>query len=289
MQFLLNGLVYGSAIALLALAFQMVYLPTRIFFVGLAGIYSLAPFVVLAGLEAGFGLGRAGCAAVLASGGVSLVLGWANHFPLARRQASEGAQLVASLGVYIILVQIVALLWGSDTKSIRSGVDGTIEWSGVVVTQSQWTIAGVSAALIVGTGLFLSRSELGLRLRALADNPVQFGLFGYNVNRYRLLAFGLAGVLASASAVVRAIDVGFNPYVGLNAVLLAVVAVIVGGQGSFVGPVLGGLVLGLVRETVVWNYSARWQEAATFALLAVFLLFRPQGLFGKQRRLEAAF
>jgi len=69
--------------------------------------------------------------------------------------------------------------------------------------------------------------------------------------------------------------------------LLAVVAVIIGGQSSFSGPVLGALLLGIIRAQVVWYMSARWQEAATFLLLAVFLLFKPQGLLSSKTRLEA--
>jgi branched-subunit amino acid ABC-type transport system permease component len=132
------------------------------------------------------------------------------------------------------------------------------------------------------------RPNLGLRLRALADNPVQFALFGYNLDRHRLLAFGLAGVFATASSLVTAYDIGFDPHTGLNEVLLAVVAAIIGGRGSFMGAFVGALLLGTLRAQVVWYWSARWEEAATFALLALFLLIRPQGLLGQKYRLEAA-
>ena len=157
----------------------------------------------------------------------------------------------------------------------------------LVVTGAQWASLGAAVLLLGGFGLFLMRSDLGLRLRALADNPVQFTLFGYNMNHHRLLAFGLAGFFAAASALVTAYDIGFDPYAGLHAVLLAVVAVIIGGQGSFVGPVLGALLLGVLRAQVVWYWSARWQEAVTFGLLALILLLRPHGLLGRKSRLEA--
>ena len=90
-----------------------------------------------------------------------------------------------------------------------------------------------------------------------------------------------------------AYDIGFGPHTGLHATLLAVVAVIIGGRSSFVGPIVGGLLLGLIcaldliHAQVVWHFSARWQDAATFAALALFLLLRPQGLFGQKTRIEA--
>ena len=287
MQILLNGLISGSAIALLAVAFQAVYLPTRVFFLGLAGIYALAPFLAQMVLVHGGGWFAAILVALLGAIGVSLLCEWANHARLARRNASEGTHLIASLGIYIVIVQVIAMLWGNDTKTLRTGLDATIRFGGVVVTGAQWLTLATAVLLLVGFAVLLMRSDLGLRLRALADNPTQFALFGYNVNHHRLLAFALAGFFATASSLVTAYDIGFDPHTGLQAVLLAVVAVIIGGRGSFLGPVAGALLLGILRNQVVWYWSARWQEAATFALLALFLLVRPHGLFGQKYRLEA--
>lgn len=287
MQILINGLVSGTAIALLAAAFQAVYLPTRVFFIGLAGIYSFCPYVARAVLEAGGGWGLALPAALATGVLLCLLCEWANHAPLARRRASEGAQLIASLGIYIVLVQIVAMIWGNDTKTLRTGLDSVSRLGETIVTGAQWITLGVGVLVLGGFAVFLMRSNLGLRLRALADNPTMFALFGYNVDRHRLLAFGVSGVFCAAASLTTAYDIGFDPHGGLHAVLLAIVAVIVGGQGSFLGPVIGALLLGILRAQVVWHLSARWQEAATFALLALFLILRPQGLLGRQSRLEA--
>lgn len=287
MQIIVNGLISGAAIALLAVAFQTVYLPTRVFFLGLAGVYSLAPFLAISLFSLHPSWTFAITVSISCCSLLSVLIEWGNHARLSRRQASDGAQLVASLGIYIVIVQIIAMIWGNDTKTLQNGLNNISRFGGIFVTSAQW-LAGIVAAVLLGTfSVFLKRSNLGLRLRALADNPIQFALFGYNVKAHRLLAFALSGLLAAASSLVTANDIGFDPYVGLHAVLLAVVAVMIGGQSSFVGPVLGALLLGVIRAQVVWSSSARWQEAATFLLLAVFLLFRPQGLVGGKTRLEA--
>lgn len=287
MQIILNGLISGSAIALLAVAFQMVYLPTRVFFIGLAGLYSLAPYLVFSAGKAGwspaFGVGVA-IAVVVA---LAVVCEWLNHARLARKGASDGAHLISSLGIYIVLVQVIAILWGNDTKTLRAGLDSTVHVGGAILAQSQLIMAGVACGLLLGVWVMLRASNIGLRLRALADNPTQFALFGYNVDAHRLIAFALAGIFASASSLLTAYDLGFDPHTGLHSVLLAVVAVIIGGRHSFAGPAIGGLLLGLVRAQVVWHLSARWQEAVTFAVLALFLLLRPHGLFGQKTRIEA--
>lgn len=288
MQIILNGLISGCAIALLAVAFQIVYLPTRVFFIGLAGLSSLTPYCLLAarnvGMPVAVGVAMAFAAMILLSG----LCEWLNHAPLARKNASDGAHLISSLGLYIIFVQLIAMIWGNNTKSLRGGLDSTIHLGGAILTGSQLLMAGVACALLLGAWTMLRVSDIGLRLRALADNPTQFALFGYNVDVYRLIAFSFAGAFAAASSLLTAYDIGFDPYTGLHAVLLAVVAVIVGGRHSFIGPAIGGLLLGVVRTQVVWHLSARWQEAVTFAVLALFLLLRPRGLFGRQTRIEAA-
>ncbi|WP_089724051.1 branched-chain amino acid ABC transporter permease [Candidatus Thiosymbion oneisti] len=291
MQILLNGLISGLSIALLAVAFQIVYLPTRIFFIGLAGLYAVAPYVGMT-IQQTFGLWPismvASVAAVVA---LSAAFEWANHAPLTRKNASEGAHLVSSLGLYILLVQLVAMLWGNDVKTLRTGLDATYHpfrpLDDSVLTGSQLFMFGGSVVLLAGFLVMLRTTDLGLRLRALADNPIQFALYGYNVNIHRLFAFGLAGVFATAAALLTAYDIGFDPHTGLHATLLAVVAVIIGGRSSFVGPIVGGLLLGVIRAQVVWHFSARWQDAATFVVLALFLLLRPQGLFGQKTRIEA--
>nr|VFJ56578.1 MAG: amino acid/amide ABC transporter membrane protein 1, HAAT family [Candidatus Kentron sp. FW] len=287
MQILLNGLISGLAIALLAVAFQVVYLPTRIFFVGLAGLYALAPYLYLASGGSSYSWVLSIILSAITIIFLAVAIEWANHAPLTRRRASEGTHLITSLGIYIVIVQVVAMLWGNDTKTLRVGLDFTLSLGSSILTGSQLLILVVASFLLAGFLIMLRVTDVGLRLRALADNPVQFALYGYNVDTHRLMAFALAGMFVTAASLLTAYDIGFDPHTGLHAVLLAVVAVIIGGRRSFVGPIVGGLLLGIIRAQVVWHLSARWQEAVTFAILALFLLLRPQGLFGGKARLES--
>lgn len=188
-----------------------------------------------------------------------------------------------------MLVQIVVMVWGSETKMLRDGIDSMAVFGPFRLAHSQ-IIAGVlsSSLLIVFAG-WLKFSRLGLQFRSLADNPVQLALFGYNIRVLRLIAFAISGLLGGTASILTAYDVGFDPHGGLHALLLGVVAVIVGGRGAWFGPIVAGVLLGLARAFVVWQFSARWQDAATFLILVLFLFLRPQGLLGRKTRLEAAF
>jgi branched-chain amino acid transport system permease protein len=287
LQVILNSLIAGSSVALLAAAFQIVYLPTRVFFLALGGVYAASPYLVLA-TKNSVGWVLAVMVAAVVSVVVCALCERMSHGPLSRRNASSGAQMIASLGMYIALVQVIAMIWGNEPQSLRQGTEDVTRFNGLVITRAQWAIAAVAVVLLASLLVFLWRTNVGLRLRALADNPTQFALYGYNVRNHRILAFGMAGLFASAASITTAYDIGFEPHAGLHAVLLAVVAVIIGGRNSFIGPILGALLLCLIRGQVTWYLSARWQEPVTFLALAMILLVRPQGLFGKPPRLEAA-
>lgn len=287
MQILINGMIAGLTAGLAALAFSVVYVPARVLYIALGGIYAAAPYITRTCLQAGWPWPLAVIATLLTGIAISLACELLNHAPLERRRASPGAHLISSLGIYIILVQVIALMWGNDVKVLRTGLDATVRAGDIIITRAQILAGMGSLALIAGFFVWLKFSNLGLQFRALADNPTELALRGYNIRRLRLLAFGMSGVLGSASALLMAYDIGFDPHGGLLVILLAIVATIIGGRDSFVGPVLGGVLLGVVRSEVVWILSSRWQEAVTFLLLVLFLYIRPGGLLSRKVRLEA--
>jgi len=287
LQILLNGFISGLVIALLGLAFTVASLPTRVFHVTLSGIYTAAPFIVWSLWKTNWHPGWGIMLALISGVTLSMLCEAMNHWWLERKNAPDGLHLVSSLGISIVLVQVVAMVWGNETHVLREGIDQVIQFGGLRLTRSQIISGVVSATLLAGFALWLHRSKLGLQFRALADNPIQLALFGYNIRNLRLLAFALSGLLASVTSLLTAYDIGFDAHGGLHALLLGVVAVIVGGRGTWFGPLLAGIILGLCRAFVVWEFSARWQEAATFGILVAVLFLRPRGLLGRKTRLEA--
>ena len=279
MQILFNGLCNGALIALLAMAFVIVYLPTKVFYIALAGVYVLAAYLTKQLMAWGLPWPLAVLGALAAGVGVSLLCDLLNHRPLEKRRSSMGAHMISSLGIYMILVQVVALVWGNDPQVLKTGIGGVWRVGDVVMAHSQLAAFSVSFVLVA---VFFA-----LRFRGLSDNPVEMELLGYDTDRLRTLAFAISGFLGSAAGILNAYDLGFDPNIGMSAVMLAIVATIIGGRGTFIGPVIGGLLLGVVRSQVVWHASARWQDAITFLLLAIFLLCRPNGIIGGENRLEA--
>ena len=286
MQILLNGTINGLLLACLALGFSIIFLPTRIFFVALGGIYAFTPYIAMSVFRTTGSWWCSVIAAIFTAAIISVLCEVFNHRRLEKKQASKAAHLISSLVIYILLIAVIAITWGNDPQVLRSGLDKVYRWSGLILTRSQFLSAFVSIGLLSLFYIWLRYSNLGLHLRAMSDNPTEFALRGFNLHAYRLLVFCLSAFLVASASLLMAYDIGFDPHGGLHMFLLAVVAVIIGGRDSFWGPIIGGLLLGILRSLVVWHLSARWQDVATFALLALFLYVRPRGIFGRRIRLE---
>ena len=288
MQVIVNGAITGLEIALLGLAFQLVYLPTKVFHISLGALYSVAPFLAWEAIRQGIPPIPAIFLGIIGTVLLSAAMEGFNHGRLAGRQGSFTAHFVSSLGMYIILVQFVAVVWGNDPKLLRDAADPVTNIAKTVfITNSEWWTIG-AALLIIGVFFaWLKFTDVGLQFRGLADNPSELALRGYDVRRLRYLAFGISGIMIGTVSILSARDAGFHAHGGLSILLLAIVAAIIGGRFSFFGAVIGGFVLGLVRAEVEWYIHAKWIDAASFLLLVVFLLFRPNGIVTRRARLES--
>lgn len=94
----------------------------------------------------------------------------------------------------------------------------------------------------------------------------------------------IGSALAGVAGILVALDVDMTPQMGMSALLMGVVAVIIGGVGSIPGAALGGLLLGIAQSLGVWHIHSKWQSAIAFGILLIFLMFRPQGFFGRPPR-----
>lgn len=286
-QLLANGLVTGCAYALVALGFALIYNTTHIFHIAHGAVYAVAAYLfysfhVLWNVP----LMVAAILTVALSAGLGVLIDELVHAPLDRRDSPMLIHLLSSLGLYIAAINAIALLFGSETKMLSSTDESTYSAVGVTLTQSQIIIVLVAALLFTGLVILLRQTRLGQKLRAMRDDPELIAVMGHNPRLMRWSVFGLGSALAAAAAVLLGLDLGIDPRIGLTAVLNGAVAVIIGGIGLFESAALGAMLLGLLQSVVVWQASARWEEAVVFGVLILFLLFRPQGILGTRRRAE---
>jgi len=284
-QFVLNGLILGAVYAVLALGFSLVYYTTKIFHIAYAVLYMISGYFLYTFFnQLHFHYLLAVILAIFITVIVSLLIEFFVYQPLVRKKASNEVLLISSLGVMVIVINLVALFYGNETKVIDNNIANSISVGEIIVTYPQLYEIVFSALFIVLFFILVHFTRLGIIIRAFKDDVELVKVHGLNIYKTRMILFGLSGFFAALSGILMAQDIGMDPYVGLPMILNVFVAMIIGGTGKFVAPVLGGLIIGLVQALVVWQFSANWQEAITFLLLIGFLLFRPQGILGKKIR-----
>jgi len=285
LQFLANGLVMGAIYALVALGFALVYNTTRIFHIAYSVLYVLAPYMILSFYRnLGIPFYLAFSIAIILTIFLSVIIELVVYRPLSKRKSSSNVILISSIGVMIVGINLIAMFYGNETKLLNPNISKSIVFGKIIITHSQLMQLGFSLFVIGVFMFFLKHSKFGIKTRAMRDDEVLCTVFGMNINKMRLILFMLSGFFAALGGSLVAYDVGMDPYVGMPMFLNAVVALIIGGMGRFEAPIIGGFVIGILQALAVWAFSSRWQDAVTFTLLIVFLLFRPQGLLGEKKR-----
>jgi len=215
---------------------------------------------------------------------LSLIMEIVIYKPLSKKDSSHNIIMISSIGIMIVVINVIAMCYGNETKILNPDISKTLSFSNVIITYTQLIQFTISVALLGSFLIFLKFSKFGIRTRAMRDDDVLCSVLGIDIYKMRIILFALSAFFASVGGGLVAYDVGMDPYVGMPILLNAVVALIIGGIGRFEAPIVGGFIIGILQSLSVWAFSARWQDAVTFTLLILFLLFRPQGLLGEKSR-----
>ena len=198
------------------------------------------------------------------------------------------AQLILTLGVSLVLSNGGLLLFKSEPRSITTPMSktaieiGPLVGNDVSIFLNQARLVGLIVALAVAAALyfFITRSRLGKSLRAAADNPEAAIYMGIDVDRAHRIAFGIGtGITAVAGALI-AMYYPFQPYVGIEFVIVMYAGVVLGGLGSIIGAFWGGMIIGLVQQLSTLILPVQLQNTAIFVVFLLIVFLRPQGLFG---------
>lgn len=288
-QLLANGIVAGCMYGLVALGLGLIYNTTGIFHIAHGVVYTFSAYMFYT-FARGLGLNLllSFTLAVISAVTLGIMIEAFLYWPFFKRKSSLMVVFICSLGIYIFLVNLIAMLYGNETKVLSPGVERTFHIGSVILTRIQVLEVLAFILLFPSFILILKATKLGRLIRALSDNPTLVTVLGADVRRLRIWIFGLGSLLAGVASCLTALDVGMDPHIGMDAFLMAAVSMVIGGIGNFEGSALGALLLGIVQNMLIWKISARWTEALAFLILVLFLLFRPEGLLGKKRRLEEA-
>ncbi len=285
-QFTTNGLITGLLYALLALSFSLMYSTTRIFHIAYAGVlvvssYIFYTFLVLLHFPFVISL----ILALLITGVLNTLIDKFIYQKLEHKKLNHNSILVASIGVFIILINLVAMLYGNENKSFSNSISNSHTIGNLIITQMQLIQCCCGALILIVVLIIVNKTDLGIRIKALSNNSTLYKVLGHSVSSLRAKLFFISGVLAAIVSFLISYDIGFDPYFGMHLLLNAMVAMIIGGFGSFKGSVVGGMLLGIIQSLSIYFFESRWENAISFIILIMMLIFMPQGLFGEKQRM----
>jgi branched-chain amino acid transport system permease protein len=285
LDYTVNGLIVGNIYMLLAVGLALIFGVSHLINFAHGSVYAAGAFI---GWSAIHYLGTPLPLTMLVVMGscalIGLLIERLGLRPL--RDAPRIAPLLATIGISLVLDQLLQLVFGADPRSLpsqlpnwRIGIgEGTIGALDLLI----FGIGVASAALLFG---FLRFTKLGWAVRATALDREAAQQVGVDVDAVNQVVFAIASALGGLSGMLVGMYYNtIDPAMGFQATLKGVVALVIGGMGNVPGAVVGSLLLGLIESYGIALFGTTYRNLFAFALLLLFLVLRPNGLFNNNRR-----
>ncbi len=295
-QALTTGVMVGGTYALMCVGLGIIFGSMRVMnfaqgdfmMLGMYATYYLAATAVLRS----FGIYAGPVVAALLAGPVIYIVGWVLHRTMISRVTgtkvadAEGgghyAQLILTLGIGLVLQNGGLILFGSSPVSVLTPLSRESWEIGPVLLNQARGIAFLAALVIAGlVYLFLTYSHLGKGLRAAADNPTAAVYMGVDVEKAHRIAFSLGVAITAIAGGLLASSQSFQPYIGIDFVIVMYAGVVLGGLGSIMGAFWGGLTIGIVQQMSTLVLPYQLQNTAIFVVFLLIIFLWPQGMFGR--------
>jgi branched-chain amino acid transport system permease protein len=298
---LINGITLGSIYGLIAIGYTMVYGIIGMINFAHGDIFMVGAFISLIAIlaigltaSASFALLLLALLLVLA---IAMILASAYNWTVERvayrplRGSFRLAPLISAIGMSIVLQEFVRIAQGGRPKPMPALISGGVDLMHTTTAQGEFIVrlSNMQIIIIVTTlalmALFtalITRTPLGRAQRSCEQDMKMASLLGIDVNKTISITFVMGASLAAVAGLMYFMRYGvIDFYIGFVAGVKAFTAAVLGGIGSIPGAMLGGLVIGLIE--VFWSayFSVEYKDVAAFAMLAVVLIFLPQGLLGK--------
>jgi branched-chain amino acid transport system permease protein len=288
LQQLINAVSIGSLYALMAIGLAMVFGILRLINFAHGDLIMVGSYVALLLMLLGLPFLLAAAAGVVASTIAGLIMERVAYRPL--RGAHEVAMLLTSFSVTIFLENLAIILFRPTSRPFPAPavLRSVIEMGQLRVAGLDLIAIIVAALLLLSLTLFVTRTNIGIAMRAASQDLLAARLMGIDVNKVIATAFAIGSLLAGVVGLLWSARVGkVDPLMGFNPVLKAFVASVIGGLGSLPGAVIGAYVLGaleILLQGLLPSSLTPYRDAFVFAILIGLLLFRPNGILGSTER-----
>jgi branched-chain amino acid transport system permease protein len=213
----------------------------------------------------------------------SLLFGAGIYHLLFRRAAAmedKNISLLIAVGLMFLMENLMSTIWSSDPVSIRTDYTAFgIKVMGLRISFTRLMGFVMAVLSTVGVTLFLKKTLVGKAVRAASKDMVAATLMGITPHRVNGVAFAIGIGLSAIAGIALATTYSFDPYFGFIFSLKAMIAMALGGIGSVVGALLGGIILGVIESLAAFFISSGWSDAISYGVFLLVLMFRPEGLF----------
>jgi branched-chain amino acid transport system permease protein len=283
-QYVVSGLSIGSIYALVALGLALIYRSTRILNFAHGDISTAGTFFAftLIGLQLPFGLTFT--LALVFGAALAMSFYFGVLIPAQRREATQLGQIILTVGLGLILQGLVARFGGTEPQSFPFPLSDTKIYSFGTLVISQLSLGTIGIGLLTCLLLYLlvQKTRIGLAMRATSENLPAAQTMGIPTRQILALSWGLAAALGVLAGIFLAPALLLDPFFMLEPFLKGFAAAILGGLNSLPGAIIGGLILGVAESLAGGFISVAFKNTLAFVIIILVLLFRPEGLLGKE-------
>lgn len=274
--------------SLVSLGFVVIYRTVKFLHFAHGAVYTAGAYVAYSlVIQLGHGLIIAFLESMALAAVLGIVIDRAVYFPLRKRKSSNLTFLLASFGIFILLQNLIQLIYGAQIRTVRTGpVKEGYHLFSAVITSTQIMILVASIIFMIGLWAFIVKTRLGKAMSAVSDDPVAASLVGISPEKTIMLCFAIGSALAGAAGILISLETNIEPTMGFTAILKGIIASIVGGIGSIPGAMLGGFFIGITENLGIAWIPSGWKDVIAFGILIIFLIVRPQGILGKKEQKE---
>lgn len=285
LQQIVNGLSLGSLYAIFAIGFGLIFANMGILNVaqGSFATWGVIPAYLVAS-SWGLPFWPSLAVGILGAGLIGVLAELLAFKPLRDRGAGMLGSIIVAVGIWIVLLNLAEVVLGPNPTAMPAGIFPTQPvYLGPIAVPPIFVVNAISLVVVaVGLSLFLRRTRLGAAMRAVGHRPETATITGVNATFVLAVTAFCAAAIAGLSGVLTAMstnNVSFT--VGEGLMLKGFAAVVIGGFGDIRGAVVAGLAIGVIEAMTLQYLSTTFRDAITFGILLLFLVLRPQGIFGE--------
>lgn len=287
-QILINSIVSGLLLSLVAIGFTYIFRVTRVFHLVHGGVYVAGAFACWWMLTKTNNWFAAVAFSFLIVGVLIYLIEKTVYLPLNKKQSNQSISLIASMGLYVVIVNVLAMLFGNENKMMKNSITGSVEFANIILTKVQiiQTVIGLLTTIVFL--LYLKSTKSNLVLQSISDNETISKVFGINTEKERIKVFVAGSVLACIAAILGSLETGIQPSIGISITLTASVICILVSRLNVVLILICSISLALLQNSIEWFLNAQWKDGITFLILLLMILFRTEGIISYNLRKDRA-